>query len=100
MAVLFLRLFLICQLHIAARLIQNLYERLIHDLLSAPNDAIDIGKRHANLLSNLRLSDPVIYKSCFQVKIPPCSVASKHLIKILTNDLSQYITEIRTFPHP
>ena len=45
-----------------AKLIQDLYESLIHDLLSDPDDAIDIGKRHTKLLSNLRLSNPVFYK--------------------------------------
>ena len=45
-----------------AKLIQDLYESLIHDLFSAPSDAIDIGKRHSNLLRDLRLSDPLFYK--------------------------------------
>ena len=38
MAALFLRLFLISQFHIVAKLIQNLYEGLFHDLLSASVD--------------------------------------------------------------
>ncbi len=46
MAALFLRLFLISQLHIVAKLIQNLYEGLIHDLLSPTDDAIDIGNEN------------------------------------------------------
>ena len=53
-----------CQLYVIAGLIQFLNEGLIDDLFPAPDDAIDIGKRHANLLSDIRLSDSLLNKAC------------------------------------
>ena len=53
-----------CQLYVIARLIQYLNEGLIDDLFPVPDDSIDMGKRHANLHSDIRLSDSLLNKAC------------------------------------